>query len=70
MQSLPRLTGFLSIGTTAGAAGLAITIAKLAASPNPAAQHDVFRFTAGDHGGETLESVIVAVMNIVFAFGA
>ncbi len=70
MQSLPKLTGFLSIGTVACLTAPELTIAKLAASPKPAAQHDVCRFTAGDHNGETFEAAAAAIMNFFFAFGA
>ena len=38
--------------------------------PDLQAQHEVFRFTAADHGGLSLEAMIVAVMSVFFAFGA
>ena len=63
-------TAAIHLGCRRLPAGLGLVIAKLAASPNPAATHEAFCFLPGNHGGESLESAIVAVMNIFFAFGA
>ncbi|GBF97031.1 amino acid transporter [Raphidocelis subcapitata] len=74
VRALSELSDFFLLGTTSQLIGIAIVIYQLITEPDPDAKHSLF-VKPGDgagpdgEGGATVESQLVALFNIIFAYG-